>query len=55
MTSHTDYILTQEAYYLSAAADRVYINPEGTMGLSGLSAEVMSAGKPSRKWVWRFR
>ena len=39
--SYTDYVLTQEGYYLSTAADRVYINPGAMMDFKGLSGEVM--------------
>lgn len=39
--SYTDYILTQESYYLSTGADKIYLNPEATMEFQGLSAEVM--------------
>jgi len=39
--AYADYVLTQEGYYLSTAADRIYINPEATMEFKGLSGEVM--------------
>jgi protease IV len=47
--SYTDYILTQQAYYLSTAADRIFINPEAAMELQGLSAEVMFYKKALEK------
>ena len=47
--SYTDYVLTQEAYYLSTAADKIYINPEGSMEFNGLSAEVMFYKKALEK------
>lgn len=39
--AYSDYVLTQEGYYLSTSADRIYINPESTMEFKGLSGEVM--------------
>jgi protease-4 len=36
-----DYMLTQEGYYLSTAADRIYLNPGAMMDFKGLSGEVM--------------
>lgn len=39
--SYTDYALTQESYYISTAADRIYLNPEANIQLQGLSSEVM--------------
>ncbi|GAA4302269.1 signal peptide peptidase SppA [Nibribacter koreensis] len=34
-------IATEKAYYLSSVADRIYLNPSGTLELNGLSSEVM--------------
>ncbi|HLN21829.1 MAG TPA: signal peptide peptidase SppA [Bacteroidales bacterium] len=39
--SYTDYALTQECYYLSTAADKVYVNPGAMIDFKGLSSEVM--------------
>jgi len=39
--SYTDYILTQQCYYLSSSADKIYINPGATVEFKGLSSEVM--------------
>ena len=39
--SYSDYILTQECYYLSTAADKIYINPGSMVDFKGLSSEVM--------------
>ncbi|AMM52672.1 signal peptidase [Rufibacter sp. DG15C] len=34
-------IATEKAYYLSSVADRIYLNPSGTLELNGLSSEVL--------------
>jgi len=39
--SYTDYVLPQEGYYLSTAADKIYLNPSSTLDFKGLSGEVM--------------
>lgn len=39
--SYTDYILNQECYYLSTAADKIYVNPVAMIEFKGLSSEVM--------------
>ena len=39
--SYTDYVLTQECYYLSTSADKIYINPGSMINFKGLSSEVM--------------
>jgi protease-4 len=39
--SYSDYVLTQECYYLSTAADKIYINPSSTVDFKGLSSEIM--------------
>ena len=36
-----DYVMTQEGYYLSTAADKIYLNPTAMMDFKGLSGEVM--------------
>jgi protease-4 len=38
--SYTDYALVQEEYYLSTAADKIYLSPESVLEFKGLSAEV---------------
>lgn len=39
--AYSDYVLTQEGYYLSTAADKIFINPSSTLDFKGLSGEVM--------------
>jgi protease-4 len=39
--AYSDYILLQEGYYLSTAADKIYINPSSSLDFKGLSGEVM--------------
>ena len=39
--SYADYVLTQQCYYLSSAADRIYLNPGSMVDFKGLSGEVM--------------
>jgi protease IV len=39
--SYTDYVLTQQCYYLSSAADKIYVNPGSMVDFKGLSGEVM--------------
>ncbi len=39
--SYTDYLLNQESYYISTAADYIYMNPQATLEFTGLAAEVM--------------
>jgi protease-4 len=39
--SYSDYVLTQQCYYLSSAADKIYINPGSMVEFKGLSGEVM--------------
>ena len=47
--SYTDYVLTQECYYLSTAANRIYINPGSSVEFKGLSSEVMFYKKALEK------
>ena len=47
--SYTDYILTQECYYLATAADKIYINPGSMIDFKGLSSEVMFYKKALEK------
>jgi protease-4 len=39
--SYSDYVLTQEEYFLSSAADKIYLNPGAMVDFKGLSGEVM--------------
>ncbi len=39
--SYSDYVLTQECYYLSTAADKIYINPGSMVDFKGLSSDIM--------------
>jgi protease-4 len=39
--SYSDYILTQQGYFLSTAADKIYLNPGAMIDFKGLSGEVM--------------
>jgi len=47
--SYTDYILTQQCYYLSTAANKIYINPGSMLDFKGLSSEVMFYKKALEK------
>jgi protease IV len=47
--SYSDYILTQECYYLATAADKIYINPGSMVEFKGLSSEVMFYKKALEK------
>ncbi len=38
--SYSDYILMQESYFISTAADKVWINPTSSFDFKGLAAEV---------------
>ena len=40
---------TQKAYYLATVADKLYVNPEGMVGLQGLTAQVMFFKKTLEK------
>ena len=39
--AYSDYVLTQQCYYLSTAADKIYLNPGSMLDFKGLSGEVM--------------
>jgi len=39
--SYADYILSQEAYYISSVADKIYVNPNAIMEFKGLASEVI--------------
>ncbi|MGQ9620154.1 MAG: signal peptide peptidase SppA [Bacteroidales bacterium] len=39
--AYADYVLTQEGYFLSTSASRIYVNPSATMEFRGLSGTVM--------------
>jgi len=45
----SDYVLTQEGYFLSSAADKIYLNPGAIMEFKGLSGEVMFFRKALEK------
>ena len=47
--AYSDYILLQEGYYLSAVADRIYINPSSMVDFKGLSGDVMFFKKALEK------
>jgi protease-4 len=47
--SYSDYVMTQECYYLSTAADKIYINPSSMVDFKGLSSEVMFYKKALEK------
>ena len=47
--SYSDYILTQEGYFLSTSANKIYINPGASMDFRGLSGEVMFYKKALEK------
>lgn len=39
--SYSDYVLSQECYYLSTVADKIFMNPGVMLDFKGLSSEVM--------------
>jgi protease-4 len=47
--SYSDDVLTQECYYLSTAADKIYINPGSIVDFKGLSSEIMFYKKALEK------
>jgi len=47
--SYSDYLLTQQCFYLSSAADKIYINPGAMVDFKGLSSEVMFYTKALEK------
>jgi protease-4 len=47
--AYSDYVLLQEGYYLSTAADKIYISPSSTVDFKGLSGEVMFYKKALEK------
>ncbi|MFA5819252.1 MAG: signal peptide peptidase SppA [Bacteroidales bacterium] len=47
--SYSDYVLTQECYYLSTAADKIYINPGSMVNFKGLSSDIMFYKKALEK------
>jgi len=47
--AYSDYILTQQCYYLSSVADKIYINPSSMIEFKGLSSEVMFYKKALEK------
>ncbi|MDF1559824.1 MAG: signal peptide peptidase SppA [Bacteroidales bacterium] len=38
--SYSDYIMMQESYFISAAADKIWLNPASTFDFKGLASEV---------------
>jgi protease IV len=47
--SYSDYILTQQCYYLSTSADKIFINPGSMVDFKGLSSEIMFYKKALEK------
>jgi len=47
--AYSDYVLLQEGYYLSTAADKIYVSPTSTVDFKGLSGEVMFYKKALEK------
>src|SRR5664279_3890521 len=47
--SYSDYILTQECYYLATAANKIYINPGSMVEFKGLSSDVIFFKKALEK------
>jgi protease IV len=47
--SYSDYVLTQECYYLSTVANKIYVNPGSMVEFKGLSSEVMFYKKALEK------
>ncbi len=47
--AYSDYALEQQGYYLSTAADRIFINPASTVDFKGLMGEVMFYKKALEK------
>jgi len=47
--AYADYVMLQEAYYLSTAADKIYVSPSSTIDFKGLSGEVMFYKKALEK------
>ena len=45
----SDYVMSQQGYYLSTAADKIFINPSSTLDFKGLSGEVMFYKKALEK------
>ncbi|MFO7620988.1 MAG: signal peptide peptidase SppA, partial [Bacteroidales bacterium] len=44
-----DYVMSQEGYYLSTSADRIFVSPGATIDFKGLSGEVMFYRKALEK------
>jgi len=47
--AYSDYVLLQEGYYLSTAADKIYLNPSSTLDFKGLSGEILFYRKALEK------
>ena len=41
VVSYTDYLMTQESYYIATAAEKIYLNPAAIMEFKGIGSEVM--------------
>jgi len=39
--AYSEYLLPQESYFMSTAADKIFLNPSSTLDFKGLSGEVM--------------
>lgn len=39
--SYTNYLLTQESYYISSVSDKIYVNPNAMMEFKGLVSEII--------------
>jgi protease-4 len=47
--SYSDYVMTQECYFLSTVASKIYINPGSMVDFKGLSSEIMFYKKALEK------
>jgi protease-4 len=47
--SYSDYVLTQECYYLATVANKIYVNPGSMVEFKGLSSDVMFYRKALEK------
>lgn len=47
--SYSDYIMMQESYFISTAADRIWLNPASTFDFKGLASEVTFYKEALRK------
>lgn len=49
LIAYSDYVMTQQGYYLSSVADRIYLQPGSMLDFKGLSGEVMFYHKALEK------